>query len=46
MKIFSFLYFDKGFNKTNFNNYIFTNCNSGMKRKFDDNYNKKSRYYD
>jgi len=34
IKLFSFLNFDTGFNKENYKNYIFKNCNSGMEKKY------------
>lgn len=38
IKLFSFLNFDTGFNKDNYTQYIFKNCNSGMEKKYDDNF--------
>ena len=39
IKIFSFLDFDTGFNKNNYKNFIFSNCNSGME------YHHNEKYY-
>jgi len=39
IKLFSFLNFDTGFNESNYNDYIFANCNSGMNRLYDEPYN-------
>ena len=38
VKLFSFLEFNTGFNKDNYIESIFTNCNSGMERDYTDNY--------
>ena len=38
VKLFSFLEFNTGFNKDNYNESIFTNCNSGMERNYTENY--------
>ena len=38
IKLFSFLNFDTGYNKNNFNSSISKNCNSGMEREYSDNY--------
>jgi len=38
IKLFSFLNFNTGYNKKNYNNFIFPNCNSGMERKYNENY--------
>jgi hypothetical protein len=38
IKLFSFLNFDTGYNKDNYTNYISENCNSGMERKYNDDY--------
>lgn len=35
IKIFSFLNFDTGFSKDNYKKHIFSNCNSGMEKKYD-----------
>jgi hypothetical protein len=34
IKIFSFLNFDTGFDKSNYTKYVFSNCNSGMEHNF------------
>ena len=36
--LFSFLDFNTGYNRNNYKSYIFSNCNSGMERKYTDNY--------
>ena len=36
--LFSFLDFNTGYNRNNYKSYIFPNCNSGMERKYTDNY--------
>lgn len=36
IKLFTFLGFDTGFNETNYNNSISSNCNSGMEKKYTD----------
>ena len=38
IKLFSFLEFDTGFTKNDYNKYIFSNCNSGMEKQYNDNY--------
>jgi hypothetical protein len=38
IKLFSFLDFDTGYNRDNYNSSIFLNCNSGMERDYKDNY--------
>ena len=38
IKLFSFLDFDTGYNRENYNSSIYVNCNSGMERNYDDNY--------
>lgn len=38
IKLFSFLDFDTGFNRNNYTDYISLNCNSGMERKYNENY--------
>ena len=38
IKLFSFLDFDTGFNINNYTSSISTNCNSGMERKYTENY--------
>ena len=38
IKLFSFLDFDTGYNRDNYNLNIFSNCNSGMERDYTDNY--------
>jgi hypothetical protein len=38
IKLFSFLGFDTGYNRDNYNLDISTNCNSGMERNYEDNY--------
>ena len=38
IKLFSFLGFNTGYNKKNYNDYIYPNCNSGMERKYNENY--------
>lgn len=38
IKLFSFLCFDTGYNRNNFNSYVFKNCNSGMEREYKDEY--------
>ena len=38
IKIFSFLKFNTGYNKDNYKNFIFSNCNSGMERKYTENF--------
>jgi hypothetical protein len=39
IKLFSFLHFNTGYNRNNYNSYIYSNCNSGMERNYEDNYN-------
>jgi hypothetical protein len=36
IKLFTFLDFDTGFNITNYNKYIFKNCNSGMEKSYNE----------
>ena len=36
IKLFTFLGFNTGFNKNNYDNYIFTNCNSGMEKNYNE----------
>lgn len=38
IKLFSFLKFDTGYTKNNYNNFIYKNCNSGMERSYKENY--------
>ena len=38
IKLFSFLDFNTGYNRDNYNSSIFVNCNSGMERSYKDNY--------
>ena len=38
IKIFSFLNFDTGYNKNNYKNSIYSNCNSGMEREYKEKY--------
>ena len=38
IKIFSFLEFNTGYNRNNYINYIFANCNSGMEKEYNKNY--------
>ena len=38
IKLFSFLGFNTGYNRDNYNSYIFSNCNSGMEREYTANY--------
>jgi hypothetical protein len=38
IKLFSFLDFNTGYNRKNYMSSIFTNCNSGMERNYEDNY--------
>lgn len=38
IKLFSFLEFNTGFNRNNYKQFIFSNCNSGMERDYTDNY--------
>jgi hypothetical protein len=38
IKLFSFLDFNTGYNRDNYNLSISSNCNSGMERKYNDNY--------
>ena len=38
IKLFSFLGFNTGYNKDNYNLSIFPNCNSGMERKYEEDY--------
>jgi len=38
IKLFSFLDFDTGYNRDNYNSYIHSNCNSGMERYYNDKY--------
>ena len=38
IKLFSFLDFNTGYNRNNYKEYIFSNCNSGMERTFQANY--------
>jgi hypothetical protein len=38
IKIFSFLEFDTGYTKNNYKNFIYSNCNSGMEREYNENY--------
>lgn len=38
IKLFSFLNFDTGFDKENYNKYISKNCNSGMEKQYNENY--------
>ena len=39
IKLFSFLDFDTGYNRNNYNLSIYSNCNSGMEKNYKDNYN-------
>jgi len=38
IKIFTFLHFDTGFDEKNYNEYIFSNCNSGMENLYNEKY--------
>jgi hypothetical protein len=38
IKLFSFLEFDTGYNRNNYKQSIFSNCNSGMEKQYNDNY--------
>jgi len=38
IKLFSFLDFNTGYNRDNYESSIFKNCNSGMERNYKDNY--------
>lgn len=38
IKLFSFLDFDTGYDRSNYKNHISSNCNSGMERNFKENY--------
>jgi len=38
IKLFSFLEFNTGYNRSNYINFIFPNCNSGMERMYNENY--------
>jgi hypothetical protein len=38
IKLFSFLEFNTGYNRSNYTNFIFPNCNSGMERIYNENY--------
>ena len=38
IKLFSFLDFNTGYNRDNYKSRIFVNCNSGLERKYNDNY--------
>ena len=38
IKLFTFLGYDTGFNKENYTEHIFTNCNSGMETQYKDNF--------
>lgn len=38
IKLFSFLGFNTGYNRDNYKNYISENCNSGMERRYNENY--------
>lgn len=38
IKLFSFLDFNTGFNRNNYKEHIYSNCNSGMEKKYNDNY--------
>lgn len=38
IKLFSFLNFDTGYTKDNYNNFIYKNCNSGMEKSYQDNH--------
>ena len=39
IKLFSFLDFNTGYNRNNYHLSIFSNCNSGMEREYNENYN-------
>jgi hypothetical protein len=39
IKLFSFLDFNTGYDRNNYKNSIFSNCNSGMERNYKENYN-------
>jgi hypothetical protein len=38
IKLFSFLDYNTGYNKNNYIEYIYNNCNSGMERNYNENY--------
>jgi hypothetical protein len=38
IKLFSFLNFNTGYNKDNYQSFIFSNCNAGMERRYYENY--------
>lgn len=38
IKLFSFLNFNTGFNKDNYKDFIFSNCNSGLEKNYNENY--------
>lgn len=38
IKLFSFLDFNTGYNRINYSDFIFSNCNSGMEKDYTDNY--------
>jgi len=38
IKLFSFLEFDTGYNRTNYKDFISPNCNSGMEKYYNENY--------
>lgn len=38
IKLFTFLEFDTGFNKNNYESYIYSNCNSGMEKQYNANH--------
>ena len=38
IKLFTFLDFDTGYDRNNYNEFIFSNCNSGMEKEYTDNY--------
>ena len=38
IKMFSFLQFDTGYNRDNYNDFIYSNCNSGMEKDYNENY--------
>ena len=38
IKIFSFLEFNTGYSRDNYNNFIYSNCNSGMEKNYNEDY--------
>jgi hypothetical protein len=46
IKLFSFLGFDTGYSRDNYKNYVFSNCNSGMEKNYDEKpYILKNPYF-